>query len=88
MGLGLKKCTWIKHATLFILFLLFFLYGFWLRGIAAECEAAVWRKIFLTPEPDLCALCGYGTRYHAPCLVSLSTGEMGGDANLRSGPRV
>ena len=57
-------------------FLLFFLYVFWLRGIAAECEAAVWRKIFLTPVPDICALCGYGTRYHAPCLVSLSTGEM------------
>ena len=56
--------------------MLFFLYVFWLRGIAAECEAAVWRKIFLTPEPDICALCGYGTRYHAPCLVSLSTGEM------------
>ena len=56
---------------------LLFLYVFWLRGIAAEGEAAVWRKIFLTPEPDLCALCGYGTRYHAPCLVNLSTGEMG-----------
>lgn len=73
-----RSPVWIKHATLFILFLLF-LYGFWLRGIAAEREAAVWRRIFLTPEPDLCALCGYGggPRYHAPCLVNLSTGEVG-----------
>lgn len=73
-----RSPVWIKHATLFILFLLF-LYGFWLRGIAAEREAAVWRRIFLTPEPDLCALCGYGggPRYHVPCLVNLSTGEVG-----------
>lgn len=73
-----RSPVWIKHATLFILFLLY-LYGFWLRGIAAEREAAVWRRIFLTPEPDLCALCGYGggPRYHAPCLVNLSTGEVG-----------
>ena len=58
---------------------LFFLSGFWLRGIAAEQEIAAWQTIFLTPEPDLCALCGYGggPRYHAPCLVNLSTGEVG-----------
>lgn len=71
--------TWIKRAVPFMLLALSFLCGLWLRGIDAGREIAEWRTILLTPEPDLCALCGYGggPRYHAPCLVNLSTGEVG-----------
>lgn len=76
-----KFCVraWIKYAIPYILLALSFLYGFWLRGVAAGREIAEWRTILMTPEPDICALCGYGSgpRYHAPCLVNLSTGEVG-----------
>ncbi len=79
MQIKTRACTWIKCTASFMVLTLFFLSGFWLRGIAAEQEIAAWQTIFLTPEPDLCALCGYGggPRYHAPCLVNLSTGEVG-----------
>lgn len=79
MQIKARACTWIKCTASFMVLTLFFLSGFWLRGIAAEQEIAAWQTIFLTPEPDLCALCGYGggPRYHAPCLVNLSTGEVG-----------
>lgn len=52
--------TWIKRAVPFMLLALSFLCGLWLRGIDAGREIAEWRTILLTPEPDLCALCGYG----------------------------
>lgn len=79
MQIKARACTWIKCTASFMVLTLFFLSGFWLRGIAAEQEIAAWQTIFLTPEPDLCALCGYGggPRYHAPCFVNLSTGEVG-----------
>lgn len=81
MSMRIRVCarTWIKRAVPFMLLALSFLCGLWLRGIDAGREIAEWRTILLTPEPDLCALCGYGggPRYHAPCLVNLSTGEVG-----------
>ena len=42
-------------------------------------ECVFWKTIATTPEPERCALCGngYGTRYHAPAIVNLSTGELG-----------
>jgi len=44
-----------------------------------KAYAAVWEAISKLPEPEQCALCGNGEgmRYHAPCLVNLSTGRLG-----------
>ena len=75
----LKVRMWLKYAMPVLLLVLSFLYGFWLRGIAAERGVTAWQTVLLTSEPDRCALCGNGDgpRYHAPCLVNLSTGEVG-----------
>lgn len=42
-------------------------------------DTALWKSIVTAPVPETCALCGNGngTRYHAPCLVNLSSGEVG-----------
>ena len=39
-------------------------------------EAAFWKYVATTPEPELCAICedGNGIRYHAPVLINLNTG--------------
>lgn len=52
-----------------------FFFGSFLR----RSEAQFWRSMFFVPEPELCSLCGYGEAlpYHAPCLVNLTTGEVG-----------
>lgn len=41
-------------------------------------EAAFWKHVATTPEPELCAICedGNGLRYHAPALINLNTGKM------------
>lgn len=39
--------------------------------------AALWEAIVHLPDPERCALCGEGDSYHAPCLVNLSTGQLG-----------
>lgn len=39
--------------------------------------AALWEAIVDLPDPEQCALCSEGVPYHAPCLVNLSTGQMG-----------
>lgn len=52
----------------------------WYAGIHAadrETYAALWQAMAVLPDPEQCALCGAGMRYHAPCLVDLSTGQMG-----------
>ncbi len=41
-----------------------------------KAYAAVWEAVSTLPEPERCALCSEGIRYHAPCLINLSTGEM------------
>lgn len=41
-----------------------------------KAYAAIWEAISTLPEPERCALCG-DMRYHAPCLVDLSTGKVG-----------
>ena len=45
--------------------------------IAAMFDAAFWKVVATTPEPELCAICedGNGNRCHAPVLVNLSTGQ-------------
>ena len=57
----------------------FFALGVFLRGIIADRDMALWKSIVLTPEPEVCALCGSGSgiSYHAPVVVNLSTGESG-----------
>ncbi len=49
------------------------------NGTDKKAYAAVWEAISTISEPEQCALCGNGEgmRYHAPCLVDLSTGEVG-----------
>lgn len=39
--------------------------------------ATLWDAIADLPDPEQCALCGEGMRHHAPCLINLSTGQMG-----------
>ena len=41
-------------------------------------DAAYWKIVATTPEPECCTVCeeGNGNRYHAPVLVNLSTGTM------------
>lgn len=56
-------------------------------GIAAVSTLRIYRQqeafetaLSTASEPDICALCGKGGDpiwYHAPCLVNLSTGEVG-----------
>lgn len=39
--------------------------------------AALWETIVELPDPEQCALCSGEERYQAPCLISLSTGQVG-----------
>ncbi len=51
----------------------------WYGGANASSHkayAALWEAISTLPEPERCALCE-DMRYHAPCLVDLSTGKVG-----------
>lgn len=52
----------------------------WYAGISAtnrKAYAALWEAIIGLSNPKQCALCGEERRYQAPCLISLSTGQMG-----------
>lgn len=52
----------------------------WHAGLNAadrNAYAALWEAITDLPDPEQCALCGEGGQYHAPCLMNLSTGQMG-----------
>ena len=62
-----------------LLFAGVFASGVFLRGMAADRDVALWKSLALTPEPEICALCGNGKGMpcHAPVLVDLSTGETG-----------
>lgn len=42
-----------------------------------KAYAALWEAVIELPDPEQCALCSEGMRYHAPCLIDLSTGQMG-----------
>lgn len=78
-GEAFLKYDIIETAVISILFVAFFALGFFLRGIGADRDAALWKSLLSTPEPEICALCGSGDGipYHAPVLVNLSTGETG-----------
>lgn len=52
----------------------------WYAGANAsnrKAYAALWEAIVDLPDPEQCALCAEKRRYQAPCLIDLSTGEMG-----------
>lgn len=52
----------------------------WFAGANAtdrRAYAALWEAVAVLPDPEQCALCGEGMRHHAPCLMDLSTGQMG-----------
>ena len=56
-----------------------FLLG-WYAGIGAtdrNAYTALWEAMVDLPDPERCALCAEGRPYQAPCLVNLSTGQMG-----------
>lgn len=70
---------WIHNLNLLIFTVLsvgFFALGIFVRNAAGDRVASFWRSVALTPEPDCCVLCGEGRRYHAPCLIELSTGTV------------
>lgn len=47
------------------------------RATERNAYAALWEAIVDLLDPEQCALCGEGMRYHAPILINLSTGQMG-----------
>ena len=47
------------------------------HAIDRAAYAALWEAIVHLPDPERCALCGEKKQYHAPCLIDLSTGQMG-----------
>lgn len=52
----------------------------WHAGISAtnrNAYAALWEAIIDFPDPEQCALCAEKRQYQAPCLINLSTGQMG-----------
>ena len=52
----------------------------WCAGSGAtdrKAYAALWEAMAGLPDPERCALCAEGRPYQAPCLVNLSTGQMG-----------
>lgn len=62
--------------SLLLLVVVVFFIGFLFGNRVQSSETAFLQALVTTPEPQKCALCG-GRRYHAPCLVNLSTGEVG-----------
>lgn len=46
-------------------------------GWHAGINAALWEAIIDLPDPKQCALCGEERQYQAPCLMNLSTGQLG-----------
>lgn len=56
-----------------------FALGWYTRGLYEEhrIRAIVWEAIEELPDPEQCALCSEGRPYQAPCLINLSTGQMG-----------
>ena len=52
----------------------------WFAGgnaVNRKAYADLWEAMPYLPDPAQCALCGEGISYHAPCLLDLSTGQMG-----------
>lgn len=69
---------WFTALTLIAAGGMVFGMGWYAAGVYEEqrAYAALWKEMESVPEPEQCALCGKGMRYHAPCLIDLSTGQM------------
>lgn len=84
MKTWLKKCGRLicKHRGDLLgvgALLLLAVFCFQLGVLYGSRDAAFWRSIAATPEPERCALCGGGdeARCHAPVLVDLAAGAVG-----------
>lgn len=72
-----EMCLYVL--VLVVTCVVFFALGYYVGEIYEERGAyiALWDAMADLPDPEQCALCGGGIRYHAPCLLNLSTGQMG-----------
>lgn len=73
--------AWLtKHKEVLVLVVtcvVSFALGWYAEGIYEERRVnALWEAIEDLPDPERCALCGGKRRYHAPCLLELSTGQI------------
>ena len=67
--------TWVVSM---ISYFVVFGFGFFLCYILARDEIIYLESMVESAEPEICALCrnGEGSKFHAPCIVNLSTGEV------------
>lgn len=62
--------TWVTIVAVIGAFALF-------RYVEVNTATQRWEVMADFPDPQHCALCGGDISYHAPCLIVLSTGQMG-----------
>ncbi len=75
----MRKSKWLQNVLLCIGGVFLFLAGIGLGWIRCrQTETAFWENILIAPEPEECVVCDnlQGPRFHAPCLLELSTGEL------------
>lgn len=76
MKIWLKNCgkTLSKHYMVILLTVA--MISSFSAFVVTMFDAAFWKVVATTPEPELCAICedGNGVRYHAPALINLNTG--------------
>ena len=75
----MRKNKCLQKVLLCIEGVLLFLTGIGLGWIRyRQTEAAFWEQILIAPEPEECMVCDnlQGPRFHAPCLLELSTGKL------------
>ena len=75
----MRKSKWLRNVLLCIGGVFLFLAGIGLGWIRCrQTETAFWEYILIAPEPEECVVCDnlQGPRFHAPCLLELSTGEL------------
>ena len=75
----MRKNKCLQKVLLCIEGVLLFLTGIGLGWIRCrQTEAAFWEQLLIAPEPEECMVCDnlQGPRFHAPCLLELSTGKL------------
>ena len=77
---NLLSKKWLHHLVILYVGGLFLLCAGLHIGneMCLETEAAFWKSLVTTPEPETCAICSNsrGPTFHAPCLLDLSTGNL------------
>ena len=77
---NLLSKKWLHHLVILYVGGLFLLCAGLHIGneMCLETEAAFWKSLVTTPEPETCAICSNsrGPTFHAPCLLDLSTGQL------------